>query len=78
VGHSKGILKMDVYSHEQSHQKITEMSNNLMTHHKLLEKQDRANPFESSKWKEIIKLRKEINGDQKNYTGNQWNKKLVL
>jgi hypothetical protein len=54
------------------------MSNNLMTHHKLLEKQDRANPFESSKWKEIIKLRKEINGDQKNYTGNQWNKKLVL
>jgi hypothetical protein len=60
VGHSKGSPKREFYSHEHPHQKITDISDNLMIHFKFLEKQEQANS-KSNRWKEIIKIRAEIN-----------------
>jgi hypothetical protein len=41
-----------------------------MLHLKLLEKKEQAKP-KGSRWKEIIKNKAEINGDEKNKTKNQ-------
>jgi hypothetical protein len=60
VGHSKGSVKRDVYNYEHPHKKIKSQINNLLIHLKLLIKQAQANP-KSNTWKEIIKIRAEIN-----------------
>jgi hypothetical protein len=51
-----------------------------MLHHKLLEKQEQAEP-KTSRRREIIKIRPEINEietKKKSHTKNQLNKKLFL
>jgi hypothetical protein len=54
--------------------KKLEISDNIMIHFKLLEKQEQENP-KSHKWKEIIKIGAEINEmETKNNSKNQWNK----
>jgi hypothetical protein len=56
--------------------------NDLMLYLKLLGKQEQANP-KTSRRREIIKIRAEINETQTNkqtkkHSKNQWNKKVVL
>jgi hypothetical protein len=73
LGYSKGIAKRKVYSAEHlAHmKKIREISNNLMLHLKLLEKQEQANS-KSCRWKEIVKIGAEIGGmETKKHTKNQ-------
>jgi hypothetical protein len=56
MGHSKGSPERKVYSHECIFKK-TERSqiSDLMLHHKLLEKQQKANP-KTNRTREIIKI----------------------
>jgi hypothetical protein len=61
LGYSKGSAKRKVYNCETLHNKqIREISNSLMTQVKILEKQEQAKP-KISRWKEIIRIRVEIN-----------------
>jgi hypothetical protein len=61
MGHRKGSPERKVYSHECIFKK-TERSqiSDLIVHHKLLEKQQKANP-KINRRREIIKIRAEIN-----------------
>jgi hypothetical protein len=62
LGHNKGSVRRNVYSHGCLHLKKTKkfQINNLIMHLKLLEKQVQAKP-KSSRWKEVIKTSPEIN-----------------
>jgi hypothetical protein len=60
MGHSKGSTKRKVYSHECIYQKDRKISNDLMLHLKLLEKQEQAKAKRSRR-REIIKIRAKIN-----------------
>jgi Tfp pilus assembly protein PilV len=50
VGHNTDRIKREVCRHECPQQKIQQLSNNLMMHLKLLEKQEQANS-KNSGWK---------------------------
>jgi hypothetical protein len=61
MGHSKGSPKRKVYSHECDIQRSERSQiNDLILHLKLLEKQEQANP-KTSRRREIIKMKAEIN-----------------
>jgi hypothetical protein len=60
MGHSKGITKRKVYSHECIYQKDRKISNDLMLHLKLLEKQEQAKAKRNRR-REIIKIWAKIN-----------------
>jgi hypothetical protein len=79
MGHSKGSPKRKVYSHG-TYIKRTERSqiNDLMLHLNLLGKQEQAKP-KTSRRREIIKIRAEINEIEKKKTYKESTKqKLVL
>jgi hypothetical protein len=57
VGHSKGCAKGKVYSYKYLHKKAeTSQINNLTMHLKLLEKQEQTK-LQTSRQREIIKIR---------------------
>jgi hypothetical protein len=74
MGHIKGSPKRKVYSHWSAYIKKTERSqfNDLILQLNLLEKQEQTNT-KTSRRKEIIKIRAEINeiGTKKKHTKNQ-------
>jgi phosphorylcholine metabolism protein LicD len=63
VGHNKCHAKGKVYRYKclcQKKKKTRDLSRNLMVYLKHLEKQEKSKP-KSSRWREIIKIRAEIN-----------------
>ena len=60
MGCSKSSFKCEVYSNTILPQETRKISNSLTLHLKELEKEEQTKP-KVSRWKEIIKIRAEIN-----------------